>query len=82
MKIKVYSSVDEHDGKKPAFEMDDKKDRFRVRITHDDEVYELNTYGGILELRHVEGRQLHIMPAECNMIRIEVMKTPPDNIGG
>ncbi len=77
MKIKVFSSVALHEGKPAAYELNDLSDVYRVRVAYNDETYELSTAGGILELRHVEGKQLIVRPAASNLIYVEVDPWPP-----
>lgn len=73
MKIKVFSSVDEHEGKPPAFEVADAECRLRVRVWHDGHWYEIAPdQQNKLALRAVGGGQLIIKPRASNDVRLDV----------
>jgi hypothetical protein len=73
MKIKVYNPVDEVDKKRPLLEHDDLNELLRVRLTVNDEVFELTGGGGLLALRSISGKQLVVRPRASNMIEFDVV---------
>ena len=73
MKIRVFSLVDEHQGKSPAYEAADVECRLRVRVRHDGHCYEIAADSqNKLILRAVGGGQLIIKPRASNDVRLDV----------
>lgn len=73
MKIRVFSSVDEHQGKPPAYEVADAECKLRVRVWHDGHCYEIAPdLQNKLTLRAIGGGQLIIKPRASNDVRLDV----------
>lgn len=72
MRIKVYSYVDEHAKKPPAFEAVNADVRLRVRVEHDGQLYELAVVNNKLELIAIGGPQLVLRPRASNLVHVEV----------
>lgn len=73
MRIKVFSPVDELNGKPALLDVDDGLGHLRVRLLHNLQEYELGTNrNGLLILRAVGGNQLLIQPRASNEVQISV----------
>lgn len=71
MRIKVFSPVDELNGKPALLDVDDGLGHLKVRLLHNLQEYEIGTnQHGLLILRVVGGNQLLIRPRAGNEVQI------------
>jgi len=77
MRIKVFSSVDEHAGRPPTYEVVDAECKLRVRVWHGGHWYEIAPdQQNKLTIRAVGGGQLILKPRASNDVRLDVEGPP------